>query len=178
MTTLPGELLAAAAPLAGSVLEVGTRRWGLQPTHHKALFPKASSYVMSDFMEGEDVDVVSDVHDLHQFSDDQFDAFYGASLFEHVKFPWVAAQAILRVLKPGGWAYIATHQTFPVHGYPSDYTRWTDNGLRAVFEWAGFEVQAAAMDTRCKIVKPDSVAVWDEHAPAFIGVSVFAVKPE
>lgn len=177
MTTLPGDLLAARAPLAESVLEVGTRRWGTEPTHHKALFPNATRYVMADFMDGEDVDVVSDVHDLDEFADNEFDAFYAASLFEHVQFPWIAAMAIFDVLKPGGWAFIATHHTFPVHGYPYDYTRWTDQGLRSLFEFAGFEVQAAAMDNRCTIQPPPSVGVWDAHAPAYLGVSVFAVKP-
>lgn len=174
----PAELLMQKAPQAHTVLEVGTRRWGLEPTHHKAMFPNATKYVMSDFMEGQDVDVVSDVHNLNEFPDCTFDAFYGASLFEHVQYPWVAAGAIRRVLKPGGWCYIATHQTFPVHGYPSDYTRWTDNGLRSVFEWAGFRVDAATMDTRCKIMKPAEVAVWDENAPAYIGVSILGVKDE
>lgn len=172
----PSQLLAEKAQESYIVLEGGTRRWGLQSTHHKALFPNATKYVMTDFIDGEDVDVVSDVHDLKEFEDNTFDTFYSASLFEHVQYPWVAAQAILRVLKPGGWCYIATHQTFPVHGYPSDYTRWTDNGLRSVFEWAGFRVDAASMDTRCKIQKPAEVAVWDEHAPAYIGVSILGVK--
>ena len=160
----------------GRILEVGTRRWTVNPTHHKAWFPAASDYVMADFIDGTDVDVVSDLHNLDEFPDDSFDGFFAASVFEHVKFPWVAAAMINRVLKPGGWCYVATHHTFPVHGYPHDYTRWTDKGLRALFEWAGFTVEAAAMNTPCKIQKPASVAVWDEHAPAFIGVSVFARK--
>lgn len=169
-------LQSAALELTGSVLEVGTRRWGLDPTHHRSTFPNASTYVMSDFMDGEDVDIVSDLHDLKEFTNNSFDAFYAASVFEHVEFPWVAAAAIHRVLKPGGWAYIATHQTFPVHGYPSDYTRWTDNGLRALFGWVGFDVVSAGMNTRCTIMKPQEVAVWDANAPAYIGVSVFARK--
>lgn len=162
---------------AQSVLEVGTRKWGTESTHHKHLFPNATNYVMSDFMDGDDVDVVSDVHDLKEFDDETFDAFFSSSLFEHVQYPWVAAQAILRVLKPGGWLYTATHQTFPVHGYPHDYTRWTDKGLKSVFEWAGFQVWAADMNTRCVIQKPDEIEVWDPNAPAYIGVAVYAIKP-
>lgn len=172
----PEQLVAAAGAETGRVLEVGTRRWGLEPTHHRAMFPNVSEYVMADFMDGADVDVVSDLHDLAEFPDDSFDGFYAASVFEHVQFPWVAAAAIHRVLKPGGWCYVATHHTFPVHGYPSDYTRWTDNGLRSLFEWALFTVESAAMNTRCKIMKPAEVPVWDEVAPAYIGVSVFARK--
>lgn len=168
---------AATSGLTGGVLEVGTRRWGAAPTHHRAVFPEASEYVMADFMDGEDVDVVSDVHDLKEFENNRFDAFYAASVWEHVEHPWVAAAAVHRVLKRGGWAYVATHHTFPVHGYPSDYTRWTDKGLAALFEYAGFEVLAAGMNTPCVIQKPESVDVWDPNARAYIGVSVFVRKP-
>ena len=173
----PEALIVAAGSETGRVLEVGTRRWGLEPTHHRAMFPNVNEYIMSDFMDGTDVDVVSDLHDLNEFADDSFDGFYAASVFEHVQFPWVAAAAIYRVLKPGGWCYVATHQTFPVHGYPNDYNRWTDQGLRSLFEWNLFTVESAEMNTRCKIQKPAEVPVWDEMAPAFIGVSVFARKP-
>ena len=157
------------------VLELGTRRWGADPTHHRGLFGECE-YVMTDFLDGEDVDVISDVHDLKEFDDSSFDVVYSASTFEHVQYPWVAATSLRRVLKRGGLLYVATHQTFPVHGYPSDYTRWTDKGLASLFEWSGFRVVEAGMDTRCKIVQPPEIAVWDELAPAFIGVSVFAVN--
>lgn len=172
----PEEAVRRVGDETGRILEVGTRRWGIDPTHHRSLFPLASEYVMADFMDGEDVDVVSDLHDLDEFDDDLFDGFYAASVFEHVQFPWVAAAAIHRVLKPGGWLYVATHQTFPVHGYPFDYNRWTDMGLRSLFEWALFDVEAAGMNTRCVIQQPPEVPVWDPHAPAYIGVSVFARK--
>ena len=180
MTTIgmsPEEHLAAASSGPWRVLEIGTRKWGRDSTHHKAVFPNAVEYVMADFMDGDDVDVISDIHDLKEFDNCSFDVVYAASVFEHVQYPWVAAAAIKRVLTRGGWCYIATHHTFPVHGYPSDYTRWTDNGLRSVFEWAGFDVVSAGMNTRCVIQKPAEVPVWDELAPAYIGVSVFAQKP-
>ena len=173
----PEENVALVSPGPLRVLEIGTRRWGVEPTHHKALFPNAAEYVMADFMDGEDVDVISDIHDLKEFDNCSFDMVYAASVFEHVQYPWVAAAAIKRVLSRGGWCYLATHQTFPIHGYPNDYTRWSDEGLRSLMEWAGMDVLSAAMNTRCVIQKPASVPVWDEMAPAYIGVSVFAQKP-
>lgn len=161
----------------GRVLESGTRRWGVSPTHHREMFPDDCDYVMSDFIDGIDVDVVSDLHDLVEFESDSFDAFYGASVFEHVEFPWVAAQSILRVLRPGGWCYVATHHTFPVHGYPYDYTRWTDMGLSSLFKWAGFDVISSGMSLPCYIIPPPSVAVWDPNAPAYLCVSIIGRKP-
>lgn len=157
------------------ILELGTRKWGENSTHHRDLFPN-SVYTMTDFIDGDDVDVVSDVHDLKEFESGTFDAVFSASTFEHIQFPWVASVALLRVLKPGGVLFVQTHQTFPVHGYPSDYTRWTDVGLRSMFEWAGFDVVEAEMSEPCVIQRPEGYPVWDHTAPAYIAVAAYCVK--
>lgn len=160
-----------------NVLELGTRKWGETSTHHKHLFPGVTDYIMADYMDGDDVDIVSDAHDLEEFPDGTFDCVFSASTFEHIQYPWIAAQAIHRVLKNGGILFAQTHQTFPIHGYPHDYTRWSDEGLRSLFGWAGFHVMQADMFDRCTIVPRPDYAVWDTNAPAYIGVAVFAIKP-
>lgn len=165
------------AAMPRRVLELGTRKWGTDSTHHKHLFPADTDYVMSDYMDGDDVDVVSDAHDLKEFDSGSFDCVFSASTFEHIQFPWIAATAIARVLKPGGLLFVQTHQTFPIHGYPHDYTRWSDAGLRSLFEYAELTVLSADMFDRCTIVPRPDYAVWDTNAPAYIGVAVFAVKP-
>ena len=171
------ELVIATAKTTTKALELGTRRWGIDSTHHKHLFPANCDFTMTDYLEGDDVDVVSDAHDFKEFPDNTFEGVYSASTFEHIQYPWVAAAALLRIIKPGGWLYVATHQTFPVHGYPYDYTRWTDEGLRSLFEWVGFTVEAAEMTDRCVITPPSNITVWDTNAPAYLGVSVFCRKP-
>ena len=160
-----------------SVLELGTRRWGDSPTHHRHLFPEWVDYTMADFLDGEDVDIVSDAHRLTEFPDDRFDAVISFSTYEHLEWPWVATQAIYRVLKPGGWTFHQTHQSFPVHGYPSDYTRWTDKGMEAMFGWAGYEVIEASMFEPAKIVPRPDYPVLDATAPVYLGVCILAVKP-
>lgn len=165
------------AAMPRKVLELGTRKWGEASTHHKHLFPADIDYVMTDYLDGDDVDVVSDAHDLEEFDNATFDCVFTASTFEHIQYPWIAAKAIHRVLKPNGTLFVQTHQTFPIHGYPHDYTRWSDEGLRSLFEWAGFDVWQADMFDRCTIVPRPDYLVWDTNAPAFIGVAVFAVKP-
>jgi 2-polyprenyl-3-methyl-5-hydroxy-6-metoxy-1,4-benzoquinol methylase len=45
-----------------------------------------------------------------------FDALVAVAVFEHLERPWIAAKEVARVLKPGGFAYVSTHQTFPLHG--------------------------------------------------------------
>lgn len=125
-----------AAVLAAGyrVLEIGTRRWGPNPTHHKAHLTGWSDWVMTDFMDGVDVDVVSDAHALAAtFPEASFDCVWASSVWEHLHSPWTAAEEVLKVLKPGGLFFIQTHQTFPIHGYPHDYFRYTREGMESLF---------------------------------------------
>jgi SAM-dependent methyltransferase len=159
------------------VLELGTGRWDVdKPTHHKEFISKPSTYVMSDIFNGIDFDVVADAHDLSPFSDNEFDVFVAFSVWEHLRKPWIAAQAAHRVLKPGGILFVATHQTFPVHGYPSDYCRWTDEGLKALFDEPDWTNQVSEMTHPCVIVPPPEITIWSKEAPAFLNVNIFAVK--
>ena len=139
-----------------AVLELGTHRWKKEkPTHKKALFPKASKYVMTDFLAGDDVDVVADAHELSRvFGEASFDLVIAHSVFEHLERPWIAAEEILNILKPGGLFWIQTHQSFPVHGFPSDYFRYTTEGLKVLFaraseKYADYEFPAMIVSKEC-----------------------------
>lgn len=121
-----------------SVLEIGTRGWdGHPPRHHRAELVArnpSASWVGVDCLGGPGVDVVADIHSLSGvFQPGQFDAAIMASVLEHVRRPWVAAKELAAVIRPGGILLVQTHQTFPVHGYPSDYWRFTREALAEVF---------------------------------------------
>jgi SAM-dependent methyltransferase len=159
------------------VLELGTLRSNAaKATHHAAWLPPGATHVMSDLFPGEDVDVVADAHSLAPFEDESFDALIAVSVWEHLSKPWIAAEAAARVLRPGGLLYVATHHTFPVHGYPSDYTRWTDEGLKSLFDAPLWKDQVAGFSYPCTIVPPSVVKIWNVAAPAFLNVDVFAIK--
>lgn len=163
---------------APKVLELGTLRWvESRSTHHKDWAPHASSYVMSDVGAGLDVDVVADGHALKPFKKEEFDAYIAISVYEHLRQPWVAAKAAKRVLKPGGILLVVTHQTFPLHGYPSDFFRFSDVALASIFEDCGFEIVDSGYQYPCQIVPPSDVTVWNSAAPAFLNVAVFARVP-
>lgn len=161
------------------VLELGTLRWEAdRATHHAQWLPEAAAHVRSDIKAGIDVDVPADAHQLVDvFGRNRFHAAIAVSVWEHLERPWVAADELHRVMRPGGVAYVCTHHTFPVHGYPSDFTRWTDEGLRALFASAGFDVVAASYAYPCTIMPPSEVTVWNPDAPAFLNVDVCVVKP-
>lgn len=165
-------------PAVDSVLELGTLRWEAdKPTHHKAWAPHAGTYVMSDIAPGLDVDVVADAHDLKPFHDGEFQALIACSLLEHVARPWLVLQAMSRVLAPGGVLFIDTHQTFPLHGYPDDYFRFSTQALTVLAEDAGLEVVGAEHCFPATITPQVKVPVWNKAAEAFLNVQMYARKP-
>ena len=46
-----------------------------------------------------------------------------------------------RLLRPGGLLFCSTHGAFILHRHPTDYRRWTVDGLRYELEQAGFAVE-------------------------------------
>jgi SAM-dependent methyltransferase len=162
-------------PESPIVLELGTLRWGASATHHKDLFPTASQYVMSDVTSGPDVDVVADLHFLSKsFEPNSFDAIFCCSVFEHLHSPWIAAREILTVLKPGGVAFIQTHQSFPIHGYPNDYYRFSKEALIHLFSGASETV--ACYEFSAKVVPDKTPDVWLHDHTAYLNVCIGVKK--
>lgn len=158
------------------VLELGTKVQFADSTHHAAWLPGGATHVMSDIEPGRDVDVVADAHDLAPFGDGEFDALIAVSTWEHLARPWIAAEQAARVLRPGGILYVGTHQTFPVHGWPSDYFRFSDAALNVLFgaplfsrQWSGYRMPA-------QIIPPATINRWDPTAPAWLVVECFAIR--
>jgi len=51
------------------------------------------------------------------------------------------------MLKPGGYAVIATPFLFRIHARPHDYIRWTAAGLRELLFQAGFGPDEVTVDS-------------------------------
>lgn len=67
------------------------------------------------------------------FKDNSFDAVISIAVLEHVKYPWMCANEILRVLKPGGDLICCVPFLQPLHGYPHHYYNMTAQGLQNLF---------------------------------------------
>lgn len=78
------------------------------------------------------VDIVADVMNV-PLPDASVARIVSDNVLEHVKDPVKAVQEMYRLLEPGGLAYIATPFMYPFHSSPSDYQRWTIQGLRELF---------------------------------------------
>lgn len=156
---------------APRVLEMGTLRWSERSTHHKEWFPHASEYIMTDVAAGMDVDVVADAHTLSSQIDGLFDAVIAISVWEHLSRPWIAAAEIAKVLKPGGVVFICTHQSFPLHGYPNDYFRFSTEALSVIFNDAGLKTVSEGYQYPAQLIPPPEITIWNPGAPVFLNVA-------
>lgn len=153
------DFLAWLAPLPSPrVLEVGTRR--SKPDRSTLCRPEllranpACSYLGTDVMPGEDVDAVADAHRLSDhWSPATFDGIVCRSTLEHLHRPWAFAREAARVVRPGGLGFVQSHQTFPVHGFPQDYFRFSREAMAELFAAdVGWEVVRSEYEFPCKIV--------------------------
>jgi len=87
----------------------------------------------ADLKPGVDVDFVSDAHFI-PLRDNCLDGVVLQGVVEHVPRPWVIAQEIVRVLKPGGVVYCEAPFVQWYHDDPGDYYRFTEAGLIEMFK--------------------------------------------
>ncbi|MFE3837015.1 class I SAM-dependent methyltransferase [Pseudogemmobacter sonorensis] len=83
-----------------------------------------------------------------------FDVILANQVWEHIDRPHSATRNVLRMLRKGGWFWLAVPFFVPFHAVPVDCSRWSARGLRNLLAEAGFE--------------PDSImtAQWGNRAAA------------
>ena len=91
-----------------------------------------------DMQAGDGVDLVADIHKLPADFDGRFTGVLCSEVLEHVARPWVALPKLRAAMKPGGWLIVTTLFAFPEHGFPDDFYRYSQSGLRLLLEDAGF----------------------------------------
>jgi SAM-dependent methyltransferase len=126
------------------ILEIGSREVAGGPPMRGRL--SHAEYVGFDYYPGPNVDVAGDAHRLSDLVEGLFDVVYSTAVFEHLAMPWVVAEEIAQVLKPGGLVFVETHFSYSSHERPWHFFQFSDMGLRALFSPAlGFECVEAAM---------------------------------
>lgn len=161
------------------IVEFGTRRWEAdKPTHHRAKWGNVEKYVMCDVTPGLDVDVLCDIHEPPQELIGQFDCFLAPSVWEHLKKPWIASEKVWDLLQPGGVFLVTTHQTFPIHGYPHDYFRFSKEALLSCFDTRPWAELKAESGFDC-IITPiqNGMPVWNYEARGHIQSLIYGRKP-
>ncbi len=159
------------------VLELGAKRSVPgRSTMHRDWVPHAAEFLGTDIEEGADVDIVADAHRLSDVVGEEcFDVILSCSTFEHLKYPTLAAHEVMKALKIGGLLYVQTHQSFPLHGYPFDYFRFSREALESLFGASmGIEVVAANNDFPARIYSRR--VAQSHHLPAYLNTTLWAEK--
>jgi SAM-dependent methyltransferase len=110
---------------------------GAKP-YYPWLQPHAGEYIGVDAYPGPYVDHVSPAEDLGFLDSSSVDVVICTQVLEHALAPAAVLAEVHRVLKPRGLCLLSTHGVFVYHQQPNDYWRWTHEGLRRLFEEAGF----------------------------------------
>lgn len=97
-----------------------------------------------------------------RYPDSTFDLVFSHQVLEHIPRPWLAAQEMIRVLKPGGIGIHTTCAFNPRHGPPHfrDYYRFHPEGLVEIF--GGMEVEECAEWGNREAIR-HNVSVEDGH---------------
>ena len=122
------------------VIDVGC---GEQP--YRACLQGFTQYIGFDSADapdrGDHADVLGDALAL-PFGDGCADAVLCTEVIEHVTDPILMLSEFRRVLGPDGSVLLTSPFTWHLHDEPHDYWRFTEFGLRLLFERAGFRVMA------------------------------------
>ena len=85
------------------------------------------------------IDVYSPLHAIPK-PNGHFDCIVCIAVLEHVENPEEVVPEFLRVLKPGGHVIASVPFLQPEHKVPTDFQRYTKDGLVRLFAHQGFEV--------------------------------------
>lgn len=134
LSDLRDALRPLAAAVVGDIVDYGC---GSMP--YRRLFPRARSYRGADFPSN----LHADLHlppdgRLEAVADQSVDVVVSFQVLEHVPDPQQYLGECHRVLRPGGQLLLSTHGTWEYHPVPTDYFRWTHEGLERLIRSAGF----------------------------------------
>ncbi|HWJ32867.1 MAG TPA: class I SAM-dependent methyltransferase [Gaiellaceae bacterium] len=125
------------------ILDVGC---GVKP-YYPFFADVASDYIGVDAVENPAAELRGLVEAL-PVEDASFDVVLCTQVLEHCGDPSQAVRELRRVTKPGGRVLASTHGVQVYHPSPTDYYRWTHEGLRMLFtnsaEWESLTVLPAA----------------------------------
>ncbi len=128
--------LAARIEFPDPIVEFGALQ--VEPSQKgdlRPLFP-GRAYLGTDIRLGPGVDRVEDLRAL-SFADGEVGTALCLDTLEHCEDPFAACRELHRVTADGGVCVISSVMLFGIHGYPSDYFRFTPQGLHVLL--AGFD---------------------------------------
>jgi SAM-dependent methyltransferase len=86
------------------------------------------------------IDILSPLHEIPR-PPGTFDCVLCIAVLEHVVNPIEVVNELFRVVKPGGYVIASVPFLQPEHKVPTDFQRYTRDGLTVLFRNAGFEIE-------------------------------------
>jgi len=86
----------------------------------------------------------------------KFDLILANQVWEHIDRPQAATRNVLKMLRKGGWFWLAVPFYIPFHAVPVDCSRWSARGLTNLLIEAGFNeasIQAAQWGNRAAALR-------------------------
>lgn len=123
--------VAAALALLDPVVEFGSMQVEPGQPHDLRRLFAGHEYIGTDMREGPGVDRVEDLRRL-SFADGEVGTALCTDTLEHCEDPVTACRELHRVVADGGLCIISSVMLFGIHGYPSDYFRFTPEGFRSL----------------------------------------------
>jgi SAM-dependent methyltransferase len=109
---------------------------------YRELFSKKfGRHVGADIAGNSDADLVIGDDGRVPSPAESFDGVLSSQVLEHVADPRLYLGEAYRLLRPGGSLILSTHGVWPYHPDPTDFWRWTKDGLLREIGRAGFEVR-------------------------------------
>jgi len=128
----------------GPVLEIGSKDYGSTSSFRD--FYAGREYVGIDMEAGKNVDLVVDLtQGTGELQPAHFALGICCSVLEHVRRPWIFAEHLSTVIRPGGALYMSVPWVWRYHAYPDDYFRFSWRGVMELFP--GFSWSALCYST-------------------------------
>ncbi|MBK8809921.1 MAG: methyltransferase domain-containing protein [Acidobacteria bacterium] len=143
--------------------------YGCGGSPYRSFFPNAD-YKRADFQEIDGVDYTIESDSKIGAEDEAFDIILSTQVAEHVEDSARYFDECFRLLRVGGRLICTTHGTYPDHGCPFDFQRWTADGLKRDLERSGFavvEVYKLTTNTRALMYLIQRYSGWFE-SPSFL----------
>lgn len=88
------------------------------------------------------LDLEHDINEPLPFEDASFDTVILSDVLEHLREPALCLEEIFRILTPGGKVIANVPFYYWLHEMPYDYYRFTEFGLKYLFEGSGLEIES------------------------------------
>ncbi len=127
------------------VLEIGPD--GFPSTYKQIVGDSSITWETLDLYSSEKLNYTATKEHVFPIPTDTFDIVLSGQVIEHVRKIWVWIKEVARVCKKGGFVITINPINWPYHQAPVDCWRIYPEGMKALYEEAGLEIDITTFET-------------------------------